>query len=112
MRKWILAAAAAVCANGVVASAGFADDGALEQVLIESATTPEQHEALARYYDAKAAAAKAETANHRSIAKAYAGGKFAQVAAMKAHCEKLASLYDDQAEQFSMLASMQRELAK
>lgn len=112
MRKWILAAAAAACVNGVVASAGYAADGALEQVLIESATTPQQHEALAKYYDAKAAAARAEAANHRSIAKAYAGGKFAQVAAMKEHCEKLAALYDQQAEQFAMLASMQREQAK
>jgi RNA-splicing ligase RtcB len=110
MRRWVLVAAAAALINGSTASPCKADESALEQVLIESATTPAQHEALARYYDAKAASARAASANHRSIAKAYAAGKFAEVVAMKDHCEKLAALYEEQATQFEELAEMQRKL--
>jgi hypothetical protein len=112
MRSWILVAAAVAFIYGSSASPCRADDAALEQVLVASATTPQQHEALAQYYDAKAASARAAGANHRSIAKAYAGGKLVQVVAMKEHCEKLAALYDEQAGQFDMLAEMQRELSK
>jgi hypothetical protein len=84
----------------------------LEQVLIESATTPKAHAALANYYTAQAAAARKEAEEHRAMAKAGGGGKASQIAAMKEHCDKLATLYDDQAKEFDAMASMHQGMAK
>lgn len=79
---------------------------------MESATTPAQHAALARYYGEKSAAAAKEAERHRAMAKSYGGAKAAEVARMKAHCKKLSALYDDQARQFDMLATEHAALAK
>lgn len=112
MRRWIiLVAATALLAAGLTSGAN-ADASGLEQVLIESASTPKQHSALASYYEGKAAAARKEAQEHRSMGKAYSAGKFTQVLQMKEHCEKLAALYDEQAKEFDMLASMHRDAAK
>jgi hypothetical protein len=87
-------------------------DGELEQVLVESAATPAQHAALARYYQDKGAAASKEAERHRAMGKSYGGAKVAEVSRMREHCEKLAALYEDQAKQFDMLAKEHQSLAK
>ena len=110
-RLLFLATALALLAGPLAPIAGAADPS-LEQVLIESATTPQQHAALASYYAAKAVAARKDAEYHRAMGKSYSGAKAAQVAMMKEHCEKLATLYDDQAKEFDMMASMQRDMAK
>jgi hypothetical protein len=89
-----------------------ADETVLEQALAESATTPQQHAALANYYAAKAAAARKDAESHRSMAKTYSGGKITQLAAMKDHCEKLAKLSDDQAKEYDAMAGTHRDMAK
>lgn len=90
----------------------LAEDASLEQVLIESASTPKQHQALATYYAGKAAAARKDAEYHRAMGKAYGGAKASQIAMMKDHCEKLAALADDQAKEFDAMASMHRDMAK
>ncbi len=89
-----------------------AHDGDLERVLIESATTPQQHAALAHYYEGKAAAARKEAEEHRAMGKAYGGAKATQVGAMKEHCDKLAASYEAQAKEFDAMASVHKGMAK
>jgi hypothetical protein len=83
-----------------------ADDTALEKLLVETASTPAQHEALAEYDSAKPAALKAEAADHRAMAKSYGGTKLASAQAMVEHCNELASLADAQAAEYEHMASM------
>ncbi len=93
-------------------SSAHAQEAALERALVESATTPQQHAALARYYEAKAAAAREHAAEHVAMGKSYGGSKFSEAVAMRQHCEKLASLYGEEAAQFDMLAKQHAAMAK
>jgi hypothetical protein len=98
---------------GVLPAMARADEGSsLEQVLIESASTPKDHQALAKYYSAKAAEARKDAESHRLMAKTYGGVKGSQVAIMKDHCEKLATLSDDQAKEFDAMAAAHEAAAK
>jgi len=102
-------------ALGTLPALALAEDTAsnnLEQVLIESASTPKEHQALANYYTGKAAAARKEAADHRAMAKSYGGAKGSQLATMKDHCEKLATLYDDEAKEFDAMAEVHTAAAK
>ena len=112
LRRTLLSAALALFSVLPLAPRALAAEASLEQVLVESATTPKQHEALAAYYANRAAAARKEADAHREMGKTYGGVKGSQLATMKEHCEKLASLYDEEAKQYDMMASMQREMAK
>lgn len=102
-------------ALGTLPAVALADDApspSLEQVLIESASTPKEHQALASYYTGKAAAARKDAEYHRAMGKTYSGVKGSQLATMKDHCEKLASLDDEQAKEYDAMASMHRDMAK
>ncbi len=112
MRRSIVLAAVVIVLGGSLASEGFAADASLEQVLVETASTPQQHAALAAYYDGKAAEARKEAADHREMAKAYGGVKASQLSAMKAHCDKLAALADEQAKDYEEMAAAHRGMAK
>jgi hypothetical protein len=112
MRRLVLLATAIALLGGPFAPIAAAADPSLEQVPIESASTPAQHTALANYYASKATAARKEAEHHRAMGKAYGGVKASQAAMMRSHCDKLATLYDDEAKQFDMLASMDRDMAK
>jgi hypothetical protein len=113
MRHFIpIAFAAALATSGAAMPAFAADDAALVRLLAESANTPEEHAALADYYDRKAAEARTQAAHHRSMGKAYAGGKHFDVVKMKEHCEKLAALYENQAAELAELARAERDAAK
>jgi hypothetical protein len=103
---------AAALAAGPLASVATADETSLERVLVESATTPQQHAALAEYYDGKSAAASQQAEKHHWLGKHFSGGKQGQVVIMRKHCERIAALYEEQAKEFAMMADMQRELAK
>lgn len=102
----------ALAALPATALSDDASSASLEQVLIESASTPKAHQALAIYYTEKAAAARKDATYHRAMGKAYSGGKMTQVEMMKNHCEKLATLSDDEAKEYDAMASMHRDLAK
>jgi len=112
MRRFVFITAALALLAAPFAPIARADSGSLEQILVESATTPQQHAALASYYAGKAAEARKDAEAHRAMAKAYGGVKASQLAMMKEHCDKLAALYEDQAKEFDMMASMQRDMAK
>jgi hypothetical protein len=84
----------------------------LEQVLIESAATPAQHQALAQHFRAKAAAARAEAKDHRSMAESYGGTKLVIAAAQRKHCNDLAASLEAQAKLYDELAAGHEAEAK
>jgi hypothetical protein len=108
-RVLILGVALAAAPFATVALAAEED---VVVVLIESASTPAQHQALANYYKGKAAEAKKEAANHRAMAKTYGGQKATISAAQMDHCNKLASLSDSQAAEYDQLAAAHEAAAK
>lgn len=95
-----------------IPGAASADDGALEKLVVESASTPAQHKALSTYYTTKANEQKAEAEKHRAMAKSYSGTKVTSAQAMTEHCNKLASLADSKAAEFEHMASMHAAAAK
>jgi hypothetical protein len=99
-------------ALGPLATVASADDHGLEQVLVESADTPAEHQALAKHYKHLAEKAKSEAAAHRAMAKSYGGVKYASAKAMSDHCDKLASLADQEAAQYDSLAAAHEAAAK
>lgn len=111
MRSMIGLAAALALSVGALAPVAFADDS-LEQVLVESASTPKDHAALAHYYEGKAAHARKEAESHRKMAKTYTGVKAAQAAEMKEHCDKLAAAAENEAKEYDGLAAAHKAMAK
>lgn len=89
-----------------------AGDHGLEQVLIEFANTPAQHQALAAHFRAKAAASRAEAERHREMAKSYGGAKQVLVEAQRKHCENLATSFETQATEYDALAAGHEAEAK
>jgi len=95
-----------------IAGIALADDSSLERVMVETASTPAQHQALAKYYHSKAVEAKAEADNHRSMLKSYSGVSVPMGKQMAEHCNKLAALSDEQAAEYEKLAASQEAQAK
>ena len=95
-----------------IAGIAWADDSALEKFMIETAAAPAQHKALANYYRAKAADAKAEAESHRSMVKAYSGVSMPMAKQRAEHCNKLSSLSDAQAAEYEKLAASHEAQAK
>ena len=102
----------AALATASFATVAFADDEAVIEVLIESASTPAQHQALASYFKSKAEAAKKEAAEHRAMARTYGAQKATIAAAQMEHCNKLATLSDSQAAEYDQLAVTHEAAAK
>ncbi|HEU4428736.1 MAG TPA: hypothetical protein VFT98_08280 [Myxococcota bacterium] len=83
---------------------------ALESLAVAMADQPAHHAALAEHYRAKAAEARRDSARHRSLGRAYRGGKQGsgagsfhcrriskREAAIAAEYEALAKLHEDEA---------------
>jgi len=84
----------------------------LEQVLAESADSALEHEALARYYRARAAHARRKAEAHRWMSTHYGGSlRPALAAEQRQHCAQLASIYDGQGKIFDQLAQGHEEAA-
>jgi hypothetical protein len=94
-------------------AAAYAEgDHDLEQVLVESASTPAQHQALANHFRAKAAAARKGAEEHRAMAKTYGGSKLVIAEAQRKHCTDLAQSLDAQAKLYDELAAGHEAEAK
>ena len=94
------------------AGTAFAGHNDADALLVEWATTPAQHQALAKHFQAKAAAAKAEAESHRAMATAYTSTKAANIKPQVEHCNKLASLADSEAAEYEKLAAAEAALGK
>lgn len=105
----VLLGALALAPSLTVAQEGAAS---LEQLVVESADSPADHAALANYYRAKAAAARAEAKRHEGMARAYTGGKMMERARMQSHCKKIAKDHDAIAMEYDELAKLHDAEAK
>jgi hypothetical protein len=103
----LLGAALAGCASGPFAPA----QDTVQRV--EAARTPSDHQALATYYDQKAAAARASAAEHRKMGSTYsgmyAGGRGG--ASMAAHCSNIVRSQESMASEYEAMAAAHRQLA-
>ena len=111
-RIHVLALALGLTLLPTLALADESAEAGLEQVLVESASTPKQHEALAKYYTEKAKAERAQAAEHKQMATAYGGAKMVIAQAQKEHCEKLAQAHEAAAKEYDAMASEHESLAK
>ena len=85
--------------------------------MLQTAKTPADHEAIAKYYDEQAAEAKKKAELHRKMAASYTTGgtpigKGGFKVPFPQHCLALAKEFDDEAAHYTAMADMQRELAK
>jgi hypothetical protein len=97
-------ATALVLAPVLLAADARANDSDLEQVLIETASTPQQHQALANHFRAKAAQERKEAALHRQMGKAYSGGRATIAQSQSQHCAKIAEMKEASAAEYEKLA--------
>jgi len=88
------------------------EDASLVQVLIDSADTPAEHEALASYYRREADKNRAMAEMHRSMSRHYSGGKLVQVKRMREHCDSLVKSYEQLATEYEALAKTHDEAAR
>ena len=87
------------------ADANDVDTSVLERVLIESASTPKAHQALASYYRGKADKSLRTAELHRGMGRAYSGMKVVLMQQQKEHCKRLASLETKKAKEYTALAA-------
>jgi hypothetical protein len=97
---------ALLAATLALAPAAFAQSSApdLTTIVAEGADTPAEHQALASYYEAKAADARSTAQNHRMMAKHYTGKVTARDSGMGKHCARIAELADQQAVAYEEMA--------
>ena len=108
--------AGALLIGALALSPGFAwaeeSDASIEQLIVNSAHSPADHAALAKYYRGKAAEAKAAAGTHQSMARSYSGGKLVQREQMAGHCKKIAKHDTATAGEFEALAKLHEQDAK
>lgn len=90
--------------------AATAQDQTLEQLVIEMASTPAQHAAIARYYLTEAEEARQQTKRHEQMASAYNKGRTG--GPMGGHCQRLAQKYTEIAQEYAQLAQLHEAESK
>jgi hypothetical protein len=80
---------------------------------VEAARTSSDHQALATYYDQKAAAARASAAEHRKLGSSYAGNYAGGRGgtSMVAHCNAIVRSQESIAADYEAMAAAHRQLA-
>ena len=76
------------------AQASASGSDSLLQVLVDSASTPAEHQALARYFRAKAGDARALAELHQGMSRSYSG-KPGEIQKMSRHCAQITKLNPD-----------------
>ncbi len=87
------------------------DARAPEQLGAEGAHESADHAALAEYFRARAAAARAEMRLHKSMARSFHSGKKRRQLGAR-HCEKLVEQYRAIADEYDALAKLHDEEAR
>ncbi|MGQ0430523.1 MAG: hypothetical protein ACT4UQ_11385 [Gammaproteobacteria bacterium] len=104
--------AGGIAALALIGAAAAAPGDPVTQAQIEAASTPQQHEAIARTYDDEATAAEKRAESHRKMAQTYryAYGKSGR-ASMASHCKRLEKDYRNAAASYRELAKEHRQMA-
>jgi hypothetical protein len=84
----------------------------LETLLIESASTPRQHQALADHFRARAAEERKDAERHRQMGRAYTGGKLGTAQTQSMHCQRIAESKEAMAAEYEKLAEVHEAEAK
>ena len=114
MRRMI-ATLAAGCLLVLAPAVGWAEtsgggNAGLLQVLVDTANTPAEHQALARYFRAQAADAKALADAHMAMTRSYSG-KPGELRNMNKHCDEIVKLNQDLAAQYEAMAKAEEAAA-
>lgn len=80
-------------------------EGTLEEYAIAAAKTPADHSALAEHFREKAAEARTAAARHRSMGRAYGGGKQGTRAG-SFHCKRISAREKSIAAEYEELAKL------
>lgn len=104
--------AGTIATLALIGAAVAAPGEGVTQAQIEAASTPAQHEAIARAYDAEAETADRRAETHAKMAETYrnAYGKGSR-ASMVSHCKRLARSYRNAAAEYRELAQEHRRMA-
>lgn len=112
-RTLTIVAIAVIVAGGLFTlstpRAGAVEESDIEQ-MVSNAKTPADHEAIAAYYDKRAAESKASSARHKRLADRYRN--FMRMSEAKLHCDDLAKIDARAAEDYTALAAAHRAMAQ
>jgi hypothetical protein len=78
----------------------------LETLVVQMASKPEHHAAIADYYRGKAETARKQAQRHRSMASAYREADVGDREAIRAYCTGLATGYELLAREYDQLADL------
>lgn len=86
--------------------AADATETPIEKLVSELADKPEQHQAIAQYYNDRAAAAQKDLEHHQKMRKAYLGTGKNQHAndSMRKHCDSLVKLNESLVKEYKAMA--------
>ena len=112
MKKGTVIAAALLSVLIGAPTLAQAQEHDIEHLVIEMASTPEEHLAVAQHYTMKAAEAREEVRRHEGMARLYAGSRSAQPQRGRQHCENLARNFEGIAVEYEELAKLHQELGK
>ena len=119
---WSITANLALLASGILLTTSFATAQTLGKAelkkLIATASTPQDHERIAKHYDARAVELEAEAKEHDELAAAYRANpimhemKHPTNPQTASHCESMARSTRAAAKEARALAEDHREMAK
>jgi hypothetical protein len=92
------------------AQAAAGGNASLLQLMVDSAHTPAEHQALARYFRAAAADANALASTHNAMSRSYSG-KPGEMRNMAKHCDEIAKLNLGLVAQYEALAKAEEAAA-
>ena len=106
IQRWLISAAIALTAQTSWAGPSSAPNVEPEQRLIESASTPADHEALAKYFQAEADELRMMALAHRSMGDSYHRSKMRKAEEQKEHCERIAGLEEQISLEYERLSKL------
>jgi hypothetical protein len=83
----------------------------LEEIVVETAQSKAQHQALANYYAGQAADARKLANRHKGMSRAYLGSKGGNTQPMGNHCKKIADQQEAMAKEYDALAKLHEDEA-
>jgi hypothetical protein len=108
--------AVALLLGALALAPGFAsaeeDTSSLEQIVVETAHTKAEHQALAHHFAEQAAEARKMSQRHESMARAYLGSKSMNKQALRNHCNHIAEQQEAIAKDYDALAKLHEDEAK
>jgi hypothetical protein len=84
----------------------------IEHLVVEMASTPQEHQAVAGHYRMRAQEARDEARRHQEMGRIYAARRGTTPQVGRQHCERLAQKYNEIATDFDALAELHDDLSE